>query len=54
MSDKPLYFVDYIFQLNDRNNIFFDKELKLDHLNMKEGDNFEVRIIDNQIALIKQ
>ena len=54
MGDKPLYFIDYIFQLDSKNNILFDKELKLRHLNMAEGDNYTVEIVDDKIALIKQ
>lgn len=54
MRTVPLYFVDYTFSLDPNDNIQFDPEIKLNQLNVVEGDIFKVEIIDNKVTLVKQ
>lgn len=51
MREVPLYFVDYILQLNTDNNIQFDKDLKPEHLNVHEGDMLQVKINNGTVIL---
>lgn len=51
MRDHPLYFMDYIFQLNVNNDIQFDRELNLEHFDMKEGDMLQVKMVNGTVVL---
>lgn len=48
-----MIFLDYTFELLNKTDIAFDRELTLDRLGLKEGDKFQLTIIDNRIVLKK-
>lgn len=49
-----MLFFDYTFRTAYDGSIILDEELRAETLQVKEGDTFVVRIVDNQIILEKQ
>lgn len=47
-------FVDYYFDLLPDGSIMMDRELSPNSLEVKQGDKFITKIIDNQIFLFKE
>lgn len=47
-------FVDYYFDLLPDGSIMMDRELSPNSLQVKQGDKFITKIIDNQIFLFKE
>lgn len=47
-----MLFVDYVFSLVD-DNILMDAELTPEHINVKDGDKFEVVVNNNQVLFRK-
>jgi hypothetical protein len=46
-------FLDYTFTLVSESDIIFDNELTANQLNVKDGDKFEVCIIEGMIVFKK-
>lgn len=49
-----MLFIDYTFTKAFDDNIIFDKDLKPEQLNIKEGDRFIAKIINNAVVLVKE
>jgi hypothetical protein len=49
-----MMFFDYTFRTAYDGSIIMDEELQAESLQVKEGDTFVVRIVNNQIILEKQ
>jgi hypothetical protein len=47
-------FLDYTFDLTSTGDIVFDNELKPEQLQVKEGDQFEVIVVEGVIVLQKK
>ncbi|ATV46399.1 hypothetical protein [Lake Baikal phage Baikal-20-5m-C28] len=47
-------FVDYYFDLLPDGSIMMDRELSPNSLQVKQGDKFITKIIDNQVFLFKE
>lgn len=49
-----MLFVDYVFELLPNGSIAFDKELSLQDLNLKENDEFVVKVVNEKVILVKK
>ena len=49
-----MLFVDYVFELLPNGSIAFDKELSLESLNLKEDDEFVVKVVNEKVVFVKK
>lgn len=49
-----MLFFDYTFRTAYDGSIIMDEQLRAENLQVKEGDTFVVRLVDNRIILEKQ
>jgi hypothetical protein len=52
ISHRPLTFIDYTFTVPSPGVIIFDEEVNPDHLCVKDGDKFEVKINNGKITFV--
>lgn len=49
-----MLFADYVFDLLPNGSIAFDNELSLDDLDLKEGDEFVVKVVNEKVVFVKK
>lgn len=49
-----MLFVDYVFDLLPNGSIAFDKELSSGDLDLKEGDEFVVKVVNERVVFAKK
>lgn len=49
-----MVFVDYVFDLLPSGTILFDPELKPSDINVSEGDEFVVKIVNERVVFVKK
>lgn len=49
-----MLFMDYVFELLPNGSIALDKELTLEQLNLKEDQEFVVKVVNEKVILVKK